>query len=184
MSNLPNFPARELFGAGFLQEAAEEAPYDFPNEDWIPAGDYVSRIVDFEETFTKYGKAAYDFLYDFRDGDGNEYHVRERFQKGSARLSARVDELKKCGVNAATASYAEVVGVQERVTIDYDRYGNGAYSNRQPYSLPDANALRAAVAKSRLGNGSKRQKIEADGSKIKELLSDVDSYDDTDEGGN
>lgn len=177
MSNFLNFPGRELFGAGFLQEAAEEYSYDFPNEDVIPAGDYVSRIVDFEETFTKYGKAAVDFLYDLHDEDGNEYHLRERFPRGSSRLSVRNGELAKCGVNVATASYAEVIGTQETVSLSYDRYGNVTYSNRQPYK-PDAKALRAAVAKSRLASGNKRPKIEADSSKIKELLADIASYDD------
>lgn len=180
MSNLPNFPAREIFGAGFLQEAAEEYSYDFPNEDIVPAGEYVSRIVDFEETFTKYGKSAYDFLYDFRDEEGNEYHIRERFQRGSSRISVRNGELAKCGVNVATASYAEIIGTQETVRLAYDRYGNGTYSNRQPYN-PDAKMLRAAAARSRLASGNKRPKIESDGSKIKELLADIASYDDIDD---
>lgn len=180
MSNFPNFPAREIFGAGFLQEAAEDTSYDFPNEDVIPAGNYISRIADFEESVTKYGKPAYDFLYDFRDEEGNEYHVRERFQKGSGRLTERIDELKKCGINVATASYVEIVGTQEIVSLSYDQYGNGTYGNRHPYS-PDVKTLRAAAAKSRLANGSKRPKIEADSSKIKELLAEIDSYDDVDE---
>ena len=180
MSNFPNFPAREIFGAGFLQEATEEFSYEFPNENVIPAGDYISRIADFEESVTKYGKAAYDFLYDFRDEDGNEYHIRERFQKGSDRLLTRLGELRKCGVNVATASYAEVIGTQETVSLSYDQYGNGTYSNRQPYK-PDAKMLRAAAAKSRLAAANKRLKNEADGSKIKELLADNDSYNDVDE---
>lgn len=180
MSNLLNFSGREIFGAGFLQEAAEAVSYEFPNEDVIPAGDYISRIVDFEESVTRYGKASYDFLYDFRDEDGNEYHIRERFQKGSDRISTRIAELKKCGVNIATASYDEVIGIQETVSLSYDCCGNGKYSNRQPYT-PDAKTLRASVAKSRLANGSKRPKIEANSSKIKELLTEIDSYDDVDE---
>ena len=180
MSNLPNFPAREIFGAGFLQEAAEAVSYEFPNEDVVPAGNYISKIVDFEESITRYGKSAYDFLYDFRDEEGNEYHIRERFQKGSDRLSVRISELKKCGINVATASYAEVIGTQETVSLSYDQYGNGTYGNRQPYT-PDAKMLRAAATKSRLANGSKRHKIEANSSKIKELLTDIDSFDDVDE---
>lgn len=182
MSNLLNFSGREIFGAGFLQEAAEAVSYEFPNEDVIPAGDYISRIVDFEESVTRYGKASYDFLYDFRDEDGNEYHIRERFQKGSDRISTRIAELKKCGVNIATASYDEVIGTQETVSLSYDQYGNGTYSNRHPYN-PDAKMLRAAAAKSRLANGSKRHKIEANGSKLKDLLSEIDPYD-TDEDDN
>lgn len=177
MANTPNFPAREIFGAGFLQEAAEEVSYEFPREDDVPAGKYASTIVDFEETVTKYGKAAYDFLYDFRDECGNEYHVRERFQKGSGRLSTRIDELKQCGVNIATAAYAEVVGTQETVHLSYDRYGNGTYSERKPYK-PDVKTLRAAAARSRLTSGNKRPKIEVDGSKLKELIADIDAFDD------
>lgn len=180
MSNFPNFPAREIFGAGFLQEAAEEVSYEFPCEDVIPAGDYISKIADFEESVTKYGKPAYDFLYDFRDEDGNEYHIRERFQKGSDRLNTRIDELRRCGVNIATASYAEVIGTQETVSLSYDQYGNGTYSNRQPYN-PDAKMLRAAAAKSRLAAANKHPKMEAGSSQIKELLADSDSYDDVDE---
>ena len=183
MSNLPNFPAREIFGAGFLQEAAEAVSYEFPNEDVIPAGDYISRLVDFEESVTRYGKASYDFLYDFRDEEGNEFHIRERFQKGSDRISVRINELKMCGINIATASYSEVVGTQETLTLSYDCYGRGTYSNRHPYT-PDAETLRAAAAKSRLADRSKRHKIEANSSKIKTLLADIDSYDDVDESEN
>lgn len=111
--------------------------YDFPREEKVPAGYYLSEIIRLEPR-RKNGVAILDVCYDLWANDGNVYHIRQSYPDGSIPMKKFHQALIAAGIRPGP-NMKDAIGIEEKVHFAYwsDRSDIGSIVERLPYIEPN-----------------------------------------------
>lgn len=95
--------------------------YDFPKEDVVPPGFYLSKITD-ASVRMKNGKKLLDVLYDIEGcdakNDGKVFHIKQSYSENSDHHRVFSNAMVKAGVKTRSGASA-VIGITECIKIAY-----------------------------------------------------------------
>ena len=126
--------------------------YQFPVEENVPAGYYVSRIEEIHRSVTKNGEASYDVCYKIADlsmcykkannllGDNEKltyYYIKQRYVYDSDFDYEFVEAMYNAGAEDSFSA-SDVIGITEKISLIYKVDGGlGSIDKRIPISRKD-----------------------------------------------
>lgn len=121
---------------------ASVSSYDYPREDKVPAGYYVSEITDVSLRTKGAGsngeKILVDVNYNLEGCDyknkGLSFNIKQSYPAGSGHLKTFLAAMTAAGANIY-AGYKSLIGVREKVQLAYisDHSDIGSIDKRVPY---------------------------------------------------
>lgn len=117
----------------FVLEINRTEKYKFPICDEVPPAMYSSRVDFVEASLTAKKQPAVDVCYSLINADGDLFHIRQRYPKGSVFYQELVHALCNAGAPPGK-NIAEAVGIIENLKIGYSTGSEiGSITKRIPY---------------------------------------------------
>lgn len=157
-------PARKAFDRSIRTEAPAKVEdelsldsiliigdeYEYPKEERVPAGFYLSKITDARVRIKDNGKKMLDVFYDIegcdRRNDGKTFQIKQSYVDGSDHHRVFSNAMIRAGLKSRSGSSA-IIGVTECIHLAYvsDRSEIGSIVERKPCDWEDANEADAVT---------------------------------------